>query len=533
MKIRALIAVFVLPVASVALAQQQPGQTVLRKTNRAVQKFTIAPGGSFVLENPVGNIEFIGADVTEAEATIVTVLAAPNAQLLQEAERQATIVTRGDANTRVVGLAGNSYRLAKPWSVIANWSVRVPRSTSVHVMASNSQIIRIVDIGGSVRVKNFNGNVSLTNATGAVIVESVNGSIGYNTPKPLGNVVLTTLNGHVSATVDSTLDFRWVAETARGDIRTNLPARGTFIGAVFRGSVNAPGGPTITTTSLMGNVHLLASGTVAGSPTQSIRPAINRERPQQQQPRSQPASMTSAPAPGPRVLQRGTVNGSFTYATNIGDVKIAEVNGSASITTGAGEVQLGAVSGDCNVRSAGGPLQLGEILGTLTAHTRAGDILVDSTRRGGSIETRGGTIRLLYTSGPTRLTSGGGDIIVRQAAAPVHAVTTSGDVTINIDPIRRSEEVHAKTGKGNVVLNVDPKFGAEVDATIITTDPNVDTFVSDIAGLSVSRSQVNGKTHVRATGKLNGGGEKIVLQATDGDIRISSGRVGPTVVKRR
>ncbi len=529
MKIRALLAVLVLPVASVAtdvIAQQQP--QVLRKTMRGTQKFSLAPGGSFVLENPVGNIEFIGADVTDAEATTVTVLAAPNAQLLQEAERQAAVITRGDENTRVVGLAGNSYRLPKPWSVIVNWSIRVPRSTNVRVMSSNSQIIRVVNVAGSVRVKNFHGNIVLTNTSGAVVVESVNGSIIYNTPKPRGNVVLATLNGHVSATVDSTVDFRWVAETATGDIRTNLPARGAFIGPVFRASVNAPGGPTITTTSLMGNVHLLASGTGVAS-TQSIRPAINR-RPQKQ---PTPTTVISAPVPGPPVLHRGRIDGSFTYTTTIGDVKIAEVNGSASITTGAGEVQLGAVSGDCIVRSAGGPLQLGEILGTLTAHTRAGDILIDSTRRGGTIDTRGGTIRLLYTSGPTRLSSGGGDIIVRQAAAPVHAETTSGDITISVDPASKSETLHAKTGKGNVVLNVDAKFAADVDATIITSDPNADTFASDIAGLSVSRSQVNGKTQVRATGKINGGGEKIVLQATDGDIRISSGRVGPTVVRPR
>ena len=48
--------------------------------------------------------------------------------------------------------------------------------------------------------------------------------------------------------------MRWIAKTVKGDIRTNLPARGTLFGTTFRGSVNAPGGPTITTSSLMGNV---------------------------------------------------------------------------------------------------------------------------------------------------------------------------------------------------------------------------------------------------------------------------------------
>ena len=102
----------------------------------------------------------------------------------------------------------------------------------------------------------------------------MNGSIFYSTPHPRGNVVLTTVNGYVTATVAGNADLRWVAKTVKGDIRTNLPARGTFFGTTFRGSVNAPGGPTITTSSLMGNVHLFAAGSAAGT-TQSIRNVPN------------------------------------------------------------------------------------------------------------------------------------------------------------------------------------------------------------------------------------------------------------------
>ena len=53
------------------------------------------------------------------------------------------------------------------------------------------------------------------------------------------------------------------------------------------------------------------------------------------------------------------------------------------------------------------------------------------------------------------------------------------------------------------------------------------------AGLTITREQVGGTTRVRAVGKINGGGEKVVLQATGGDIRVSTGRAGPTLVKPR
>jgi DUF4097 and DUF4098 domain-containing protein YvlB len=528
MKIRSLTAI-VLVTASVAAFAQQPSAKV-RKTIRTDQKFTIAPGGSFVLDNPIGNIEITGADVTDIEATIVTTITVDNESMMKDAQRRSGIAIGGTPQTRVVQAALALEKGKKlSWGLRSHWTVRVPRSISVRVIANSSDRIRIVNLLGSAIVKNFNGNVQITNVAGSTFVESVNGSIIYSTSVPRKNVVLSTVNGHITATVAGTADFRWVAETGTGDIRTNFAPRGAFMGATFRGTVNAPGGPTLTTQSLMGDIHLLSSGTSAMT-SQSIRTV----RPSVQVAGLHPTGgPTATAANGQRLFSRGTFRGSLVYGTNVGDVRVNEIFGSADIRTGAGEVRLGAVSGTCVVVSEGGPLQLGEILGPLTASTRAGDILVDSARRGGTITTKGGTIRLLYTSGPTRLESGGGDIIVRQAAAPVTAETTSGDITITIDNASKSETIDAKTGKGSVVLQVGPKFAADIDATIITSDPNADTILSDLPGLSVSRQQVSGKTRVRATGKINGGGEKVVLQATNGDIRIATGAVAPTIVKPR
>jgi DUF4097 and DUF4098 domain-containing protein YvlB len=517
MKTRALIAVLLLSSGS-AFAQQP-----VRKSVQLVQKFALAPGGAFVLENPAGNIDITGADIAEVEAKITKSMTGVNAAALQEAEKQTQLLIGGNPTTRVARITIGPASQPKTWTAAVHWSVRVPRNATVRIVSDASQRIRVAGVKGHVRVRNFNGNIFLENDDGGAIVESVNGSIVYTTPYPRGHVALSTLNGHVTATVAGDAGFRWNAEAATGDIRTNLPARGAFFGSVFRGSVNAPGGPTITTSSLMGNVFLLAAGASAGA-SQSIR-------------RPNAPNVTASPRPqsagAKRVFQRGTINGGLEYATNVGDVRVAEVKGPASIRTGAGEVHLGIVTGNCDIRSDGGPLQLGEILGTLNAVTGGGDIFVDSTRRGGTISTRGGTIRLLYTSGPTRLISGGGDIVVRQAAAAVNAETTSGDISLTMDPVAKGQTVTAKTSKGNVMLYVDPKFAADVEITIVTSDPNGDTVVSDIPGLSITRELVSGRTRVRAIGKINGGGPKVVLQATDGDIRITTGRVAPTVLSTR
>ena len=177
--------------------------------------------------------------------------------------------------------------------------------------------------------------------------------------------------------------------------------------------------------------------------------------------------------------------------------------------------------------SLGGPLNLGDIMGSLFAHTGAGDIIVRAARMGGQVTTDGGLVRVIYAGGPMTLRSGGGDIIVRQFSAFMDAETSSGDVTLTADPAQKTIKTTARTLQGNIVLNVNPRFGADIDATILTSDPDMNEMHIDFNGISIRREQVGNKTRIRATGKINGGGERVELYAEEGDIHISAQNVAP------
>lgn len=502
-------AIVLLTFASAAAARQ------VSRTFNSDQQFPLAANGTLFLENPAGDVIITAKDTPNIEGMLFKRIDGVDKDALAEGNRFTKLIVGGDEKVRSLRMViapGSTHQ----WKASVAWHIRVPRTATVRVISTrSSELIQISGMRSAVQVRNVNGKILVEDHVGPALIESVNGSIFYLSPQVRGNVVMTTVNGDVTATLPANAGFRWIAETVRGDIRTHFAARGTFIGNTFTGSVNAPGGPTFRTSSLMGNVSLFAHR-VPLRTAQSVR-------------RTTPTPIPVATRqPSTQVIREH-----FKYATSLGDVRVQQVLGNVDIFTGAGEVQLGAVSGTLRVRSRGGPMQFGEIDGEIDATTRAGDILIDSARRGGEVQTQGGTIRLLYTSGPTRLYSGGGDIIVRQAAAPVQAETASGDISIAIDGSSRSQQVDAKTAKGNVVLTVSPQFGADIDATILTSDPEADSILSDIPGLSISREQVSGRTRVRATGKLNGGGERVVLQATDGDIRISTGPIAPTVVTRR
>ena len=136
-----------------------------------------------------------------------------------------------------------------------------------------------------------------------------------------------------------------------------------------------------------------------------------------------------------------------------------------------------------------------------------------------------GLIRVGRSAGHLNLRSGGGDVIVHRAEAPVDAETKSGDVTIGIPAGVSRLRVNAVTGGGNISLQVPPGFGADVDATVITSSTNPDVIQTDLRGLTIVRDSAGGKTRIRATGKINGGGQKVILRANEGIIQIRTAGV--------
>ena len=99
-------------------------------------------------------------------------------------------------------------------------------------------------------------------------------------------------------------------------------------------------------------------------------------------------------------------------------------------------------------------------------------------------------------------------------------VATTGNMTV--DQNVKTERIEAHTVGGNVIVNLTPRFGAEIDATVLTNDADAPGVYSDFNGLTTKREQVGAKTKIHITGKINGGGEKLTLYADGGDIHITN-----------
>ena len=480
-------------------------------------------GGTFVLENLAGDIAIAGTDDEKVVVDAVLNVRALDKDALADGKAQTQLAYLGDARMRIVRTVVPPVRNGN-WTSGVNFTIRVPRTVHVKVVSTSAGRIHVSEIRGNVAVKSFNGVIVLDDVTGAATIDTANGNVIFNVPEVgLAETQLVSVNGSVEVHAPANASFQWLASSLKGDVRTTFPVRAIFDGNQFHGNINKPGGPTISTRSLMGNVAVLKNGTQFAA-AQSLLGL-------------KPADMMPVPD-GPRVsptvqtFRQNIVQGVLRFSTMLGNIIVGEIRGNATLVTGAGEVQVGSIYGNGEITSLGGPLNLGDILGSLSARTEAGDVLVQSARNGGSITTGGGPIRLLYTGGPMRLQSGGGDIVVRQAAGPINAETQSGDIFLSLDPAQSKQKIIAKTAKGNIMIDVPPAFGADIDATLITSDPDVQKFVADFPGISVRREQIAGKTKIRATGKVNGGGERFELYAQDGSIQITV-RTSPaiTVVK--
>ena len=486
------------------------------------EEFTIAPGGTVVIDNSVGNVEVVVGSGRKIRVSADRVIRAADNSASAEAREQVKRLVEGDERTRV--FRGITPRTAR-WTSAINYSVTVPRDVNIRIGSVLAERIHVNGVDGIVRINNLRGIVVVENVGGETLVDSANGDILYVSNGPLpANTRLISINGGIEVRIAAQSNFTWESEAVAGEALTSFGVHGVrALGPRrIRGSVNVPTKILLVTETFRGNILVQPMGAdprsirrlaefIAATPTPT--------------PRAQTSPVIQADFTSPQVT------GFFARRVSMGDIAIGEVRGDASIFTGAGEVRLDSVLGRCEVVSNGGPLTLGEITGLLNARTAAGNIVVQSARQGGTIHSGGGTVRVNQSNGPLRMISAGGDVVAREAGGPVVAETKSGDIQITLTTDTKTQDVFAKTLKGNVTLTVPAGFGADVDAVVLTSNPDANFIRTELAGLAIQRDSFDGKTRIRATGKLNGGGQRVELFAQDGGIQIntSTGRVSPAV----
>jgi hypothetical protein len=165
----------VLTVAIVLLSCGSAFATVSRTFN-SEQVFGLVANGTFILDNPVGNVEIFGKDTANVEASLYKTIDGTDADSVQEGREQTRLIVSGNDNVRMLrmGIAPGSTH---DWTASVSWRVFVPRTANLRIVSRAGDHIKVSGMRGQVQIKNVNGRVIVDDVTSSALVESVNGSI--------------------------------------------------------------------------------------------------------------------------------------------------------------------------------------------------------------------------------------------------------------------------------------------------------------------------------------------------------------------
>ena len=240
--------------------------------------------------------------------------------------------------------------------------------------------------------------------------------------------------------------------------------------------------------------------------------------------------------------------------TSGGDVRIENAGGRTEVQTSGGDIQIEHADGDVDVRTSGGDIEIENTAGKLSASSSGGDIDIENASGRVSIETSGGDIQIENAMDGVDAESGGGDIDIENARGALTVRTTGGD--IQIENVQGG--VTAKTSGGDINVELTgtdtstdrscylESTGGEVTIYLpedlaATIDAKVDIGISglwkrgdyrvysefDLSGndndgrRNSTWASVSGRGgHARVWGDINGGGDPIRIETTNGNIRI-------------
>lgn len=197
------------------------------------------------------------------------------------------------------------------------------------------------------------------------------------------------------------------------------------------------------------------------------------------------------------------------------------------LTTSGGDVVVSDLAGQTRVRTSGGDVDLGRIDGVVDAHTSGGDVSISGSHASATLSTSGGDIKVGDATGTLSVKTSGGSIDIRRAAADLKAYTSGGSIEIGdaggaIDASTSGGSISAhlsrqphsdsrlSTSGGGITIHVAPNVALDIDAQ---------TSGGDVAS-DVPVTLLGKQNDSSLNGKLNGGGPKLVLRSSGGDIRL-------------
>jgi len=210
---------------------------------------------------------------------------------------------------------------------------------------------------------------------------------------------------------------------------------------------------------------------------------------------------------------RFVVNVPSQYNVNLktsgGDISVSDLNGQAKVSTSGGDVSLGHIAGAVDAHTSGGDVSMAGSQTNALLSTSGGDIKVDDASGSLNVKTSGGSIDIRRVQADLKAHTSGGSIEIGDAGGMIDASTSGGSIRAHLSRQPHGDS-RLSTSGGGITVSVASNVALDIDAHTSGGDVTADVPVT-----------ILGKQEdTTLNGKLNGGGPKLVLRSSGGDIRL-------------
>jgi hypothetical protein len=182
------------------------------------------------------------------------------------------------------------------------------------------------------------------------------------------------------------------------------------------------------------------------------------------------------------------------------------------VETGDGSVQADSINGKVNIHTGDGSVKANSLNGQIDLHTNDGSISVDTLKGDIRLRTGDGSIEARDLDGKVEADSGDGHIRIVGRFDALSVKTGDGSVDTRVLPgSKMATSWSVRTGDGSVDIVLPADFQANIEAT--TGDGHISL------GIPVTVEGTFSKSEIR--GKMNGGGQPLMIHTGDGSIRLS------------
>jgi DUF4097 and DUF4098 domain-containing protein YvlB len=175
------------------------------------------------------------------------------------------------------------------------------------------------------------------------------------------------------------------------------------------------------------------------------------------------------------------------------------------VGTSGGNIDLTGVDGELRGETSGGDLRIDDAHGTVDLSTSGGNVKVRNLSGAITLGTSGGDIYGDELEGKTQVETSGGNISIQGAQGSMRASTSGGDIKVEM---KDHNGIDLSTSGGSVSLTLPKNAAGEISAETSGGEVSCD--------FPINGRLREGSLHA----KINGGGERIHLESSGGDIII-------------